>query len=235
MDNHALNEAFANLSTPLVADACLKTGTPMRVAPMGIRPLIKQSGLAGRVLPARHYGSVDVFLEAMESAERGDILVIDNQGRTDEGCVGDLTALEAKAAGLGGIIIWGAHRDTAELLEIAYPIYSYGSCPAGPRRLDRREPDALAQASFGPLVVGKNDAVFADDDGVVFVPYESCEQILSAARSIWETERRQAESLKSGESLRQQLDFKDFLSKRSDDPSYTFRKHLRDRGGAIEE
>lgn len=235
MDNHALNEAFSNLSTPLVADACLKIGAPARVAPMGIRPLIKQSRLAGRVLPAKHYGSVDIFLEAMESAERGDILVIDNQGRTDEGCVGDLTALEAKASGLGGIIIWGAHRDTAELVEIAYPIYSYGSCPAGPRRLDRREPDALEHARFGPLVAGKNDVVFADDDGVVFVPGESCEQILSAAHLIWETERRQAEALKSGESLRQQLDFKGFLSKRSDDPSYTFRKHLRDRGGAIEE
>ena len=235
MDNHALNEAFSNLSTPLVADACLKTGTSVRVAPTGIRPLIKQSRLAGGVLPARHYGSVDIFLEAMESAERGDILVIDNQGRADEGCVGDLTALEAKASGLGGIIIWGTHRDTAELLDIAYPVYSYGSCPAGPRRLDRREPDALAHARFGPLVVGKNDLVFADDDGVVFVPRDSCEQTLAAARSIWETERRQAETLKAGESLRQQLDFKGFLSKRSGDPSYTFRKHLRDRGGAIEE
>jgi regulator of RNase E activity RraA len=44
--------------------------------------------IAGRVLPVRHYGSVDIFLEAMGTAQRGDILVIDNQGRMDEGCIG---------------------------------------------------------------------------------------------------------------------------------------------------
>ena len=46
-------------------------------------------------MPARHYGSVDVFLEALSSAGPGDVLVIDNGGRTDEACIGDLVALEA--------------------------------------------------------------------------------------------------------------------------------------------
>ena len=40
--------------------------------------------IAGRALPARHYGSVDVFLQALEGATAGDILVIDNGGRRDE-------------------------------------------------------------------------------------------------------------------------------------------------------
>jgi len=46
----------------------------------------------------------------MQSARRGDVLVIDNGGRLDEGCIGDLTALEAEHCGLAGIIVWGAHR-----------------------------------------------------------------------------------------------------------------------------
>jgi len=48
-----------------------------------------ESHIAGRVLPVRHYGSVDVFLEAMGMAQPGDILVIDKGGRMDEGCIGD--------------------------------------------------------------------------------------------------------------------------------------------------
>src|SRR5215213_10279241 len=126
MNNDILAETFASLSTPLIADACMKAGVPVRVAPLGISPLTARTRLAGRVLPAKHYGSVDIFLEAVETTERGDILVIDNQGRTDEGCIGDLTTLEAQAAGIAGIIIWGAHRDTSELIEIDCPVFSYG-------------------------------------------------------------------------------------------------------------
>jgi regulator of RNase E activity RraA len=82
-------EAFAGLSTPLVADACVRCGVPLRAAPAGIRPVVAGQRVAGRVLPARHYGSVDVFLEALGQAGAGDVLVIDNGGRTDEACVGD--------------------------------------------------------------------------------------------------------------------------------------------------
>ena len=60
--------------------------------------------------PATHAGGVDIFLEAMEIAESGDILVIDNQGRPGEGCIGDRTVLEGQAAGLAGIVVWGCHR-----------------------------------------------------------------------------------------------------------------------------
>jgi 4-hydroxy-4-methyl-2-oxoglutarate aldolase len=100
---------WAGLSTPLVADACIRRNVPLRVAPPGIGAVIPGRQIAGRALPARHYGSVDVFLEALSSAGY-DVLVIDNGGRTDEACVGDLVALEAQAAGLGGIVIWGLHR-----------------------------------------------------------------------------------------------------------------------------
>jgi regulator of RNase E activity RraA len=46
----------------------------------------------------------------MQTAQPGEVLVIDNGGRLDEGCIGDLTALEAENCGLTGIIVWGAHR-----------------------------------------------------------------------------------------------------------------------------
>ena len=95
----AVPEAFMDLSTPLVADACLRCGVPLRVAHLGIRAVVGGQRVAGRALPVRHYGSVDVFLEAFGRAEAGDVLVIDNGGRLDEACVGDLAVLEAGAAG----------------------------------------------------------------------------------------------------------------------------------------
>ena len=76
MDSSLLNTAFADLSTPLVADACLRLGVPYRLAPPGIRPVIAGSRLAGRALTARHYGSVDIFLEALATAAPGDVLLL---------------------------------------------------------------------------------------------------------------------------------------------------------------
>jgi len=111
MNNKKLKEAFSELSTPLIADACMRLGVFMRVAPIGIKPLVAGWKIAGRVLPVRHSGSVDIFLEVMAKADAGDILTIDNAARKHEGCIGDLTALEAQAMGLGGIAVWGFHRD----------------------------------------------------------------------------------------------------------------------------
>jgi regulator of RNase E activity RraA len=235
MDNHHLNQQFSSLSTPLVADACLRLGIPLRVAPWGIEPLVAGSRIAGRALPARHFGSVDVFLEAMGTAQPGDVLIVDNGGRMDEGPVGDLTTLEAKYTGLAGIAIWGCHRDTSELIEIAFPVFSYGHCPAGPQRLDPRDGEAMSRIEFGPFSVTNEDVVFADADGVVFAPAHRSEDILATARVIWTRERGQAEAIARGETLRAQLRFDEFLVGRSNDSSYSFRKHLQRIGGAIEE
>src|SRR5262245_40214252 len=91
MKSDELAARFLNLSTPLIADACLRLGVRYDTASPGIAPILPGMRVAGGVVPVKHYGSVDVFLEALETAERGDILVIDNGGRLDEACIGDLT------------------------------------------------------------------------------------------------------------------------------------------------
>jgi regulator of RNase E activity RraA len=227
--------AFLDLSTPLIADACVRHGVPLRAAPPGIRAVVPGHRVAGRVLPARHYGSVDVFLEALGGAQPGDVLVIDNGGRSDEACIGDLVVLEARAAGLAGLAVWGLHRDGPELAEIGLPVFSYGCYPPGPVRLDEPEPGALHTARFGTHLVSREDVVFGDDDGVLFVAAGRADEVIATAQHISHIEREQAERIRNGETLRHQTKFDDYLTRREADPTYTFRRHLRRIGGAIEE
>jgi regulator of RNase E activity RraA len=232
MSNIDVAQRFTQLTTPLVSDAALRLGLPLRLAPAGLTAVHATARrVAGRVLPALHIGSVDVFLEANVRAARGDVLVIDNEGRRDEGCIGDLTVLDAWSAGVSGVLVWGCHRDTAELQQIAMPVFSYGSFPAGPRRLD---PPSLRPLTFGDTPFSDADCVFADDDGAIFIEGPRVDEVLDVAESIATVERRQAAAIRDGLSLRAQLRFDEYLAARERDQTYTLRKHLTAIGGAIE-
>jgi 4-hydroxy-4-methyl-2-oxoglutarate aldolase len=222
-------------STPFIVDACVALGLPVRTGAPGLVPLVGDARVAGRGSPARHAGSVDVFLEAIHDAERGDILVVDNVGRRDEGCVGDLVAGEALMAGLAGILVYGTHRDTAAIRALGIPVWSLGSCPVGPQELRARSPHARAAASIGAhTTVTREDIVFLDEDGVIVVDRAEAPRVIDAARDIAAREIAQATRLLKGERLWDQLGLDDYLTARRDNPELTFRQHLKARGGAIE-
>jgi regulator of RNase E activity RraA len=182
----------------------------------------------------RHFGSVDVFLEALERSRPGDVLVIDNAGRLDEGCVGDLIAIEAQAAGIAGILCWGAVRDCRELRQIGLPIFAYGTMPVGPITARRQEHDALEWGRFGSVIVSEQDTVFADEDGGVFVASAALPGVMETASMIATIERGQAEQVRSGICLRDQFQFDEYLRLRALSPGYSLREHLARHNRAIE-
>lgn len=224
------------LTTPHLADGCLRAGVPVRFAPAGLGPLSPSMQCAGRARPVRHVGSIDVFFEAFEgvNALANEVLVIDNGGRLDEACIGDIVVLEAKAAGIGGIVVWGLHRDSRELSEIGFPVFSLGALPSGPQRLHARPADIFARAVVGPHVITAADFVVADANGVLFLAEENLQTVVAAAVAYRETEAGQLKAMKAGRSFRSQTRFSEYLARRKREPGYGFRQHLKETEAAGE-
>jgi regulator of RNase E activity RraA len=220
-------------STAAIADASLRVGVAVRTAPPTLRPLFTGASFSGPAAPVTHLGSVDVILQTIDDAPPGAVVIVDNSGRDDEACVGDLMVLEAKLAGAAGMIVWGRHRDTAQLHEIGLPLHSLGAFPFGPRRV----PPAGApmhSAYLGGASVTRDDHVFADDDGILFLSSDRLDEVLTVAAEIQRTEGAQADRMRAGASLRSQLDFSGYRLRQASDPSITLRQHLLERGAAIE-
>ena len=222
-------------STAAVFDASLRVDVLVRVSPSAITtPLIADAHITGPAVTVTHRGSVDVFLAAIDAAQPGDVLVIDNGGRLDQACIGDLVVLEARQAGLAGIVLWGLHRDTAQLHELGLPIWSMGASPAGPTKAEGK-PELAVTIPFGTFEVTRGDIVVADTDGVMFVTADDWPSVSSTAREIMQTEVRQANLMAAGTSLREQVDFGTYFDAVRTGEDITFREHLRARKAEIEE
>jgi regulator of RNase E activity RraA len=226
--NRTLNDELRGLTTPHLADGCLRTNVPVRFAPSAVQPLSRGMRCLGPARPVRHVGSIDIFLEAFESCRPGDVLVIDNGGRVDEACIGDIIVLEGKAAGLAGFVVWGLHRDSQELSELGFPVFSMGALPTGPQRLHARPPDVLGKATIGQHTIAASDFVVADANGVLFLPGDRIGEIVAAAVAYRETEARQLKAMRDGRSYRSQTRFGEYLVRRERDPGYGFRQHLKE-------
>jgi 4-hydroxy-4-methyl-2-oxoglutarate aldolase len=111
-------------------------------------------------------------------------------------------------------------------------VFSLGARSNGPLGMEPADPGWVPH--IGEQRVDPEDVVVADADGVLLLPGDRAEEIVGVADEIARTELGQAEAMRAGRSLREQVEFGDYLDRRMRDPSYTFRQHLRQRGGAIE-
>jgi regulator of RNase E activity RraA len=225
-----LQARFQRLSTALVADAVIRLGLPPKIASTGIRAVATSSKFAGPASPVVLNGYADSVLEGIYRSEPGDVLVLDNKNRPDEACFGDLAAYEAKTQGLAGVIIWGRHRDTGELSEIGVPLFSYGTYPLGMQRVFAPVDERFARCQFGDVNVERGEIVFADDDGVLFVPAEHVDSVLTTAEELRSSEQAQVDRIRAGTTLREQLDFDEYLREKERHPDLTLGEHMKKRG-----
>jgi 4-hydroxy-4-methyl-2-oxoglutarate aldolase len=188
-----LIHAFSEFGAATVYEAAGRTGS---VDP-AIKPLCRGVRLLGTALTVECHPRDNLMLhKALQIAQPGDIIVSSTGGYPYAGYFGELMTISATTLEIGGLAIDGCVRDSAEILQMGFPIFCRGACMRGTVKTNLGSVNH--PILFGGVIVNPGDLVFGDDDGMVIIPQNRMETVLEASRKRAENEKQKAASLRKG-------------------------------------
>jgi RraA family protein len=142
--------------------------------------------------------------KALDIAEPGDIVVVDAGGDLSNAIIGELMVAHAIQRGLGGIVIYGAIRDSAEIGAGDFPVFASGVTHRGPYKDGPGEVNV--PIAIDGMVIHPGDLICGDADGLVSVPLDEVEAVFAAATKKHQAETMQMEAIKAGKNERAWVD-----------------------------
>jgi 4-hydroxy-4-methyl-2-oxoglutarate aldolase len=166
------------LSTATVHEAGGKIG----VMPSAIKPIHTHFRVCGPALTVHCPPGDNLWLHyAIDGAQPGDVIVAHCSGKFDHGYWGEVMSTAARARGLGGLVLDGCVRDHDLLAEVGFPVFARGLCIRGTSK-DREATGSInASTQFEDLIVVPGDLVIGDADGVVVVPRDRADEVVTAS------------------------------------------------------
>jgi 4-hydroxy-4-methyl-2-oxoglutarate aldolase len=163
-----------------------------------LRPIQHDVRVAGSAVTVlSHPGDNIMVHAAVEVCRPGDLLVVANTSPSTHGMFGELLATSLHARGVRGLVIDAGVRDTSELRQMGFPVWSrHVSCQG----TVKNTPGSVnVPVVIGSQVVHPGDVVCADDDGVVVVPRRLAERALEQSNARIAKEAATRERLIAGE------------------------------------
>ena len=205
-----LVKRLQRLDVCAVSDAMDKLGLPPSVS--GLTQQSTQKRIAGQVVtyklvPAaqvpphegapRHLGTT-----AIEAAQPGNVIVIEQRTGLDAGSWGGILSLAAQLRQVAGVVVDGPVRDIDEARAYDFPVYARG-LTARTARSRVAEAFTNQPVRIGEVTVCPGDYVIADASGVVFIAAADIERVLKAAEMIVGREAAMAQALRAGQPVSQ--------------------------------
>ncbi|HEX6793586.1 MAG TPA: RraA family protein [Casimicrobiaceae bacterium] len=166
-----------------------------------IRPVSPSMKFAGTAFTIEVRPGDNLMIHAaMAIAQPGDVLVVDGKSDTTCALMGAIMINACKVLGLAGVVLDAAVRDTEELRELGFPVFSVGANPNGPtKNISGRINWPI---SVGGIAVHPGDLIVGDADGVVVVERERAASLLAAAAKKVADESKRLRDIRSGGQLR---------------------------------
>jgi regulator of RNase E activity RraA len=185
---------FSDLPVANVSDVMSR----MAAGGASLRPYYRGAGMVGPAITVKSRPGDNLMVhKALDIAEPGDIVVVDASGDLTNAIIGELMVAHAIQRRLGGIVIFGAIRDSEELSAGSFPVFAAGVTHRGPYKDGPGEVNV--PIAIGGMVIQPGDLVCGDADGMTSVPLESVEEVFAAATKKHAAETRQMEAIKTGD------------------------------------
>jgi regulator of RNase E activity RraA len=153
--------------------------------------------LAGPAYTVRTRPGDNLFVhKAIDLAQPGDIIVVDAGGALDNAIVGEMMLTHAETRGLGGVVIYGAIRDSGHVKNHPFPVYAAGVNLRGP--FQSGPGWVNVPISIAGLVIQPGDLMLGDDDGLICIPYDEVDALYAESHKRLQGENAQRERVRNG-------------------------------------
>ncbi|MCD4842532.1 MAG: bifunctional hexulose-6-phosphate synthase/ribonuclease regulator [Methanosarcinales archaeon] len=188
-------QLLTSVSTPNISDAMHRKGAMHGL--FSVNPGLKMVGPA--VTVQTFEGDWAKTVEAIDTAQSGDVIVIYNGGSDQVAPWGELATLSCLNKGVSGVVIDGAVRDIDDIRRLEFPVYARAVVP------NAGEPKGFgeinAEISCAGQTVRPGDYIVGDDNGIVVVPKERAYEIARRSVEVEKNESRIRDEITKGSTL----------------------------------
>ena len=224
-DPTAVAETAARLTrlySAIVYDVMDELGLPHQCLDLGIRPLDAHMSVAGpaytvvagpdvRAREEQPTDSRTAHFAVFDHIYPGCVVVLGAAGETRSGVWGELLSNASAVKGATGVVIDGGIRDSPLVLDIdgyaafaryCSPIESLGRA----RMHDYEVPVSMTGTLTSQVRVNPGDWIYGDCDGVLVIPADRLEEVLTLSEHAKEVEDRVRADVRAGRSLGEVFD-----------------------------